>query len=231
MIQVRDNGTGIRKTDVAFVATPHYTSKLSSFQELSSLTSYGFRGEALSSIANVADLSITTATKEDELAHTYTIDHSGQVVATKPSSLGVGTTVAVSNLFKNFPVRKKAYKSTKRCNDDLKKVEQILLAFGLAFPNVRFSLKHNKIKLWDKEQATDLKSNVSLIFGPVLSQQLMPVNYQCFNPMVKLHVYIPKPSADPSLLTRSKPDRLFTLVNSRPVEIKAISKVLVFMQK
>ena len=225
LIQVRDNGTGIKRSDVPLMAAPHYTSKLRSFQDLSSLTSYGFRGEALSSIANTAQLCITTATKEDEIATTYTIGHNGQVIDKKPSSLGVGTTIAVSDLFKNFPVRKKSYKNTKHCSEELRKIEQLLLAFGLAFPGVRFSLKHNKIKIWDKEQASDHKSNVSLIFGPVLSHNLMPVNYQCFSPMVKLQLYVPKPSADLSLVTRSRPDRMIILVNGRPVDIKAISKV------
>lgn len=207
------------------MAIPHYTSKLSSFQDLSSLTSYGFRGEALSAIANVAELSITTATKDDKIAFTYTIAHNGKVVDTKPSSLGVGTTVAVSNLFRKFPVRKKVYRSTKKCGEELKRVEQLLLAFGLAFPGVRFSLRHNKVKLWDKEQTSGIKSNVSLIFGPVVSQHLMPVNYQCFDPMIKLQAFVPKSTADLSLVARSRPDRLFILVNNRPVEIKVIARV------
>ena len=207
------------------MSAPHYTSKLRSFQDLSSLTSYGFRGEALSSIANTAQLSITTATKDDDIATTYTIGHNGQVIDRKPSSLGVGTTIAVSDLFNNFPVRKKSYKNTKRCSEELRKIEQLLLAFGLAFPGVRFSLKHNKIKLWEKEQTSDLKSNVSLIFGPVLSHNLMPINYQCFSPMVKLQLYVPKPTANLSLVARSRPDRLIVLVNGRPVDLKAVSKV------
>lgn len=225
LIQVRDNGSGIKKSDVPLMVAPHYTSKLSSYQDMSSLQSYGFRGEALSSIAVVAELSITTATKEDDIAHTYAFNHCNEVVSTKPSSLSSGTTVTVRNLFTNVPVRKKIYKSLKRCRDDLKKVELVLLAFGLAHPSCRFSLKHNKMVVWEKERTSDFKANLALVLGPGVTQNMMPVNYQCFNPMVKLQVYVPKPSADLSVVSRAKPDRMFLLVNQRPVEIKQISKV------
>lgn len=222
---MKDNGTGIKKEDACFMALPHYTSKLSDFADLVSLESYGFRGEALTSVAAVANLSITTCTEEDGVALTYTIDHSGQTVATKPSHLGRGTTVSVANLFRNVPVRKQCYKNLKRCREDLKKVEDVMLAFGIAHPKVRFVLKHNKNTIWQKMQTGDFKTNLFLILGSPVMQQLTPITFQHFDPMLKVYGYIPKPQADLSQVSRTNAERVFLIVNQRPVVVKPVIQV------
>ena len=228
LIEVRDNGTGIKKEDAPYMALPHYTSKLTNMDDLMSLESYGFRGEALTSVATISTLSVTTCTETDDIALTYTIDHSGTVIATKPSHLGRGTTISVTNLFKNVPVRKQYYRSPKRCKEDLKKVEEVVLAFGITHPRVRLVFKHNKTIVWQKMQTSDFKTNLQLVLGSAIMQQLVPIACQSFDPMLKVHGYVPKPDADLGLVSRTTADKLFLIVNNRPVAVKPVIQVCPF---
>ena len=90
-IELKDNGTGIPPSDVPFVAKKYHTSKITSFSDLEGLETYGFRGEALGSLCNVSNLSITTRTKEDEISSTYSFNYQGQITSSRPSHLGIGT--------------------------------------------------------------------------------------------------------------------------------------------
>jgi DNA mismatch repair protein PMS1 len=225
VIEVKDNGSGIKKEDTANMARPHFTSKLASFDDLQSLDLYGFRGEALASIAAVSDLSITTRIQTDPIATTYTLDHSGNITSTKHSHLGQGTTATVANIFKNLPVRKQCFKSAKKCKEELKRVEDLLIGFGLAHCGLRLTLKHNKCIIWQKIQTSDFGSNVSLILGAALFQQLVPMNYQSFSPMVKIRSFVPKYEADPSMVSRSTSDKMYLLVNQRCVIVKPLIQV------
>ncbi len=225
LIEIRDNGLGISETNVPYLAQPHCTSKLSHFDHLASVSTYGFRGEALASIAAVASLVVTTCTDDDDVATTYTMDHSGQVIASKPSHLGRGTTVSVTNVFRNVPVRKQYFRSDKCCKEDLKKVEEVMLAFGIAHPGVRFVLKHNKNVIWQKLQTFDSKTNATLVLGSAVMQQLTPIAFQSFDPMLKVHGWVPRSQGDVTHISRATGDRLFLLVNQRPVVVKPIIQV------
>ena len=207
------------------MAKPHFTSKLTSFRDLESLENYGFRGEALTSVAAVSNLSITTRTQQDDIATTYALDHSGNVSSTKHSHLGPGTTVTVANIFKNLPVRKQCFKSAKKCKEELRRVEDVMIGFGLAHYGLRLTLKHNRSIIWQKIQTADFGSNVSLIFGASLFQQLLPLNYQCFDPMVRIQAFVPKPKADVSVVSRSTSDKIYVLTNQRCVILKPLIQV------
>ena len=226
LIEVRDDGSGIKKEDRLFLALPHYTSKLSSFEDLASLASYGFRGEGLASIAAVSELRVTTRTEADNIAQMCIIDHSGKTVATKPSHLGCGTTISAANLFKNFPVRRQYFRNVKQCRESLKKVEDVMMAFGIAHHNVRFTLKHNKSILWQKNLAVDFRTNLSMILGVGVMEQLFPLVFEHFDPMLKIRGYVPKPGGNGSLVSRATNDRIFLFVNSRPVIIKPLMQVI-----
>ena len=225
MIEVKDNGSGVSSENVKFMASNHCTSKIESFSDLCTLETYGFRGEAVHSVASMASLSVTTRTEGEDVARSYQFGCNGEVVTCKPAALEKGTTVLVMNLFQRFPVRRQRYKSSKRCKEELKRVEDYLLAFGLCHPEVRFQLRHNKMTLWQKPVATNYDANVQNILGPGCYRKMSAVNYQCFNPMVKIQGLVPKPHEDLSGITRSTADRLFLLVNKRPVEIKSLTQV------
>ena len=169
---MRDNGEGIPRESAPYAAVPHYTTKLQCFEDLERIGTYGFRGEALGSLAAVSDLTIITCTANDALSTVYSFDHSGHVSREKPSSLGLGTSVVVTGLFQNIPVRRQLYKTGKKCRDEFKRVEDVLLAYGLSHPNVRIVLRHNSNLIWQKPQVEDLASSARTVFGFSLMEKL-----------------------------------------------------------
>ncbi|XP_020931056.1 PMS1 protein homolog 1 isoform X3 [Sus scrofa] len=146
-IEVRDNGEGIKAVDAPVMAVKYYTSKINSHEDLENLTTYGFRGEALGSICCVAEVLITTRTASDNFSTQYVLDGSGHIISQKPSHLGQGTTVTALKLFKNLPVRKQFYSTAKKCKDEIKKVQDLLISYGVLKPEVRLVFIHNKIYL------------------------------------------------------------------------------------
>ena len=230
MVEVCDNGSGIGRAEVLHVARPHYTSKITSFRDLCELQSYGFRGDALSSIASIAHLRVSTLCSDDEGAgRQYDFDSMGNSMSFKHVAMGQGTTVCVTGLFKSVPVRRQIMKSAKRCREDLKRIEDTLLAFGIAHPKVRLVLKHNKCLLWQKIPSQDYDSNLSLVLGPSITQYLTPISFSSRDPFLKLRGYVPCPG-DGALVSRSTPDRLFVFVNNRPVAIKQVTQVWTLMK-
>ncbi|XP_069839627.1 PMS1 protein homolog 1 isoform X4 [Dendropsophus ebraccatus] len=148
-IEVRDNGIGVKAADTSVMGIKHYTSKISSHEDLETLQTYGFRGEALGSICSIAEVHIATKTATDPISTHYVLDNNGHIVSQKPSHLGQGTTVSVMKLFKNLPVRKQYYSTAKKCKEELKKIQDLLICYGLIKPDVRMVLVHNKLSgLW-----------------------------------------------------------------------------------
>uniref|UniRef100_A0A3B4ADC4 PMS1 homolog 1, mismatch repair system component n=1 Tax=Periophthalmus magnuspinnatus TaxID=409849 RepID=A0A3B4ADC4_9GOBI len=143
-IEVRDNGIGIRAEDAPVMGVRHFTSKISSHEDLETLQTYGFRGEALGSICAVAEVTVTTKTKDDDVSVQYSLDSSGNIVSQKPSHLGQGTTVSVQRLFRNLPVRRQLYSSSKKCREELRRIQEVLTAFAIVKPELRIALYHNK---------------------------------------------------------------------------------------
>uniref|UniRef100_A0A2I3FRF5 PMS1 homolog 1, mismatch repair system component n=1 Tax=Nomascus leucogenys TaxID=61853 RepID=A0A2I3FRF5_NOMLE len=146
-IEVRDNGEGIKAIDAPVMAMKYYTSKINSHEDLENLTTYGFRGEALGSICCVAEVLITTRTAADNFSTQYVLDGSGHILSQKPSHLGQGTTVTALRLFKNLPVRKQFYSTAKKCKDEIKKIQDLLMSYGILKPDLRIVFVHNKIYL------------------------------------------------------------------------------------
>uniref|UniRef100_A0A673JB30 PMS1 protein homolog 1-like n=1 Tax=Sinocyclocheilus rhinocerous TaxID=307959 RepID=A0A673JB30_9TELE len=144
-IEVRDNGSGIKAIDVPVMAVKHYTSKISCHEDLERLETYGFRGEALASICAISEVVITTKTADDDFSLQYSVDHNGQIVSQKPSHLAEGTTVCAANLFRNLPVRRQYYSNSKKCKEELKRVQNLLMAYAVVKPELRITLSHNRI--------------------------------------------------------------------------------------
>ncbi|RUP45857.1 hypothetical protein BC936DRAFT_147655 [Jimgerdemannia flammicorona] len=135
---VKDNGVGIRAEDRPNMAKRYYTSKLSSFEDLMRVASYGFRGEALNSICAISQSTqITTRTALDPIAMCYDLDKTGAIISSKaagttPTS---GTTVTVHKLFHNLPVRRQTAPAI------TKRIQDLLVSYSLVRPNIRFALR------------------------------------------------------------------------------------------
>uniref|UniRef100_A0A8C9ZUW4 PMS1 homolog 1, mismatch repair system component n=2 Tax=Sander lucioperca TaxID=283035 RepID=A0A8C9ZUW4_SANLU len=225
-IEVRDNGHGIKAEDTRVMAVTHFTSKICSHEDLERLETYGFRGEALGSICAVAEVSVITKTEEDDISTQYTLDFTGEIVSQKPSHLGQGTTVSVLKLFKNLPVRRQYYSSTKKCKEELKKMQDLLMAYAIIKPDLRLTLIHNKVVVWQKAKVADHRSALLATLGASAVANLLPCHHHQEQPEIVLDGFFPKPGADYSSTSSSNPDKTFIFVNNRPVHQKDVTKLL-----
>ncbi|XP_019126444.2 PMS1 protein homolog 1 [Larimichthys crocea] len=225
-VEVRDNGHGIKAADTPVMAVRHFTSKICSHEDLERLETYGFRGEALGSVCAVAEVVVTTKTEEDEISTQYTLNSTGEIVSQKPSHLGQGTTVSVLKLFKNLPVRRQYYSSTKKCKEELKKVNELLMAYAIIKPDLRLTLIHNKVVVWQKAKVADHRSALIATLGPSTVANLLPCHHHQEQPEIVLEGFFPKPGADYSSTSSSNPDKTFIFVNNRPVHQKDVMKLL-----
>ncbi|KFO85886.1 PMS1 protein 1, partial [Buceros rhinoceros silvestris] len=223
-IEVRDNGNGIEVADVPVMAIKHYTSKISSSEDLERLTTYGFRGEALGSICCVSEVLITTKTAVDDFSTQYALDSNGHITSKKPSHLGQGTTVTVLKLFKNLPVRKQFYSTNRKCKEELKKVQDLLTAYGIIKPDLRITLTHNKAVIWQKTRVSDHKMACMSVLGTAVMGSMVPFQHSCEDPEINLSGFLPKAESDSSLTSLSSPERSFIFINNRPVHQKEILK-------
>ena len=139
LIRVTDDGEGINRADLPRAFERHATSKLRSDRDLASVTTMGFRGEALPSIASVSHVLVTTATRQDTVGSQLTlVAGAGGSLVDAPAV--PGTRIDVSNLFFNQPARKKFLKST---TTEFSHISHVVQLAGLAWPSVHFRLTHN----------------------------------------------------------------------------------------
>ncbi|KFO15160.1 PMS1 protein 1, partial [Balearica regulorum gibbericeps] len=223
-LEVRDNGNGIKVTDVPVMAIKHYTSKISSSEDLERLTTYGFRGEALGSICCISEVLVTTKTADDDFSTQYTLDSNGHVISKKPSHLGQGTTVTVLKLFQNLPVRKQFYSTNRKCKEELRKVQDLLIAYGIIKPDLRITLTHNKAVIWQKTRVSDHKMACMSVLGTAVMGSMVPFQHCCEDPEINLSGFLPKAESNSSLTSLSSAERSFIFINNRPVHQKEILK-------
>ena len=160
LLQVIDNGCGMSETDARLAFERHATSKISQAQDLFTLRTMGFRGEALPSICAVSQVEMQTRREEDEVGTLIEI-HGSEVVRTEPCNCPVGTNIKVSNLFFNVPVRRKFLKS------DQTELRNLLTEFYhivLVYPKVTFTFVHNDEIVLELPAGTE-KQRIETIFG------------------------------------------------------------------
>lgn len=203
LIQVIDDGKGMSETDARLAFERHATSKIRQADDLFNLHTMGFRGEALPSIAAVAQVELLTRQAGEELGTRLRIAAS-RVVAQEPASCPVGSNFRVENLFYNVPARRKFLKS------NATELANILTAFeriALVYPGIAFSLHHNNQELLNLRLATSLPRIVDL-FGHKLSQELMPLEVE--TSLCNITGFVGKPEA-----ARKKATHEYFFVNGR----------------
>lgn len=225
-IEIKDNGKGIPENDIPYLAKRHYTSKISAFTDLEQLLTYGFRGEALASLCAVSEVTVTTRTAVDTVARCLLLNNTGDVISTKLSPQPEGTTICAAKLFKNLPVRQQYNRNDKRRKEELKKVENLVTAFGIINPKVRFTLRHNKDMLWQKAAVDTIRSAVLTAWGYSVVQLLEHVQQTRDDPQVSVEMFLPKCGSDVMTMSKTGGDQGFVYVNKRPVIFKNIQKVI-----
>jgi DNA mismatch repair protein MutL len=188
LLQLVDNGSGMNSTDARMAFERHATSKIHQLDDLNAITTFGFRGEALASIAAVAEVAIKTRRKEDEVG-THLIISASEVTGQEPAACAAGTSIAVRNLFFNVPARRKFLKSD---SVELKHLVTEMQRVALCHPEVAIKLQHNGADLYNLPVST-LRQRIVTIMGKDLNQQLIDV--QINTSVVRIKGFIGKPES------------------------------------
>ena len=210
-IVISDNGQGIPSSELVLALTRHATSKISSLEDLESVLTMGFRGEALASIASVSKLTLTTRTANDP--HAFAIDNSSYEV--KPSAGDFGTRIDVQDLFFNTPARRKFLKSPAT---ELGHCVEAIRRCALANPQVHFSVWHNGKPMY-RWMAGSLENRADEILGADFHHAKLPL--ETGSELIQLNGFIGAPTA-----SRAKADQQYIFVNHRFVRDKLINHAI-----
>ncbi len=214
LVQVVDNGSGMPPEDLPNCFLRHATSKISSVDDLLSIRTLGFRGEAMASIASIAQVTVKTKRVEDAAGHEYEI-WGGEERTFRPVATPNGTSVAVRNLFFNVPARRAFLKS------DVTEMRHLLTIFqqmALANPAIGFELADENESLY-RLPAQDLPDRIAGIFGKSYKPSLLPIDERAG--FVRIHGFV----TDPKLARRNRGEQ-FLFVNGRPFMHRHLTHVV-----
>jgi DNA mismatch repair protein MutL len=215
LLRIRDNGRGIAKDDLPFALMRHATSKISSLDDLQSVASMGFRGEALASMAAVAQLTLTSRTADAAHASQITAQD-GHLSDPAPASHPIGTTVEIRELYFNTPARRKFLKTEATeyayCEEAFKRI-------ALSRPDVAFSLQHNGRTIWQLPAEQDALKRVTMLLGAEFGNAAVAVKKQAANLSLEGFAALPAYS-------KSSRDAQYFFVNGRFVRDKVASHAL-----
>ncbi|HNS11115.1 MAG TPA: DNA mismatch repair endonuclease MutL [Bacteroidia bacterium] len=170
LIQIVDNGLGMSPTDARLSFSRHATSKIRNADDLFKLQTKGFRGEALASIASIAQVELKTKRKEDEIGTTIIIEGS-EIISQSPVAMDDGTIINIKNLFFNVPARRNFLKSN---NVEARHIIEEFERVALAHPEVAMSLNQNGIEIF-RLAASNLRQRIVGIYGSHYNERLVPV--------------------------------------------------------
>ncbi|MCG9973152.1 DNA mismatch repair endonuclease MutL [Christiangramia crocea] len=215
LIQVVDDGEGMSLTDARMSFERHATSKIKLADDLFSLKTKGFRGEALASIAAIAHVELKTKTEEDEVGTCIKVEGS-KVVSQDPCVTPKGTSICVKNLFYNIPARRNFLKSdnveTRHIIDEFQRV-------ALAHPDISFSLTHNGNELFQLPP-TNFRQRITNILGGKTNEKLVPVEED--TEIVKISGFVGKPE----FAKKSRGEQFF-FVNNRFIKSPYLNHAVV----
>lgn len=215
LIKITDNGEGMDKEDLRLSILPHATSKLKELDDLFSIQTLGFRGEALASIATISNLTIISTQKGKIGGYKLEIE-GGAVISLEPTAAEPGTILEVRNLFFNTPARKKFLKTD---SIELRHIIDVVTNYSLINPKISFQLLHNNSPLLNVPAVSDSRNNLSAIYGPSLARDLLEVNYQKDN--LSLTGFICRP-----FQARNDKSQQIIFVNNRWIKNSELSKAV-----
>lgn len=221
LIRVRDNGTGIVKDELPLALAPHATSKIYSSDDLNSITTLGFRGEALASIASVSKLTLTSKTKDEDNAYCVKVEGPEQEPLIAPAAHPDGTTVDVCELFFNTPARRRFLKSDRT---EFLRIKDTFIRIALAHPDTGFELVNEgktvfKVSKSSLNEGIDLK-RIAILLGSDFSQEGIKV--LCEDPNLKMEgMLLPPPSVEQSVS-----EQVYLFLNGRPIADKVVTHAL-----
>jgi DNA mismatch repair protein MutL len=216
-IRITDDGMGMSYEDAQLAILRHATSKISVVEDLSTITSLGFRGEALPSIAAVSKFSLTTRLHDNQLA-TYVEVVGGVTTDIREAGGNVGTSIIVKDLFFNTPARKKFLKTS---STEGSHIHDILTKIALANPNIAFKLINNNRLVLSTPGNNQLQDTLTNIYGQKIAPDLLPIHYDNTTDNIKISGYLSKPT-----LLKSSRQWQTVIVNNRVINSRSIAKAL-----
>lgn len=213
-IRIEDNGKGMSPDDSLLCLERHATSKIREAADLNEVCSFGFRGEALPSIASVSKFTLRTRSKDWEHG-TEILINGGKMIEKKDCGMPVGTVVEVAHLFNSVPARRKFLKTD---STETAHITYNCRLFAVAHPNVAFRVLENGRTVFQSPACENLRDRISEIWGRNLADDLIPVDVSDSKTGFRLRGLTAKPGVG-----RSTRRELVTLVNRRPVDSRTLS--------
>ena len=211
-IKVTDNGKGIAQDDMEIAFERHATSKIRSADDLNTVTSMGFRGEALASIAAIANVEMVSKTQEQEIGYRIVVE-GGNVLEKEEAGCPTGTSITVRNLFFNTPVR---YKFLKKDYTESGYIEDAITRIALIHPEIAIKLINTGKTVIQTNGNGDIKTVIYSIYGKNISDSVLKVDYQYED--IKIQGVIGKPE-----IARSNRSNQLFFVNKRYIKDKTLS--------
>ena len=214
-IKLTDNGKGIASDDVELAFERHATSKIRRESDILNITSMGFRGEALASIASIAKVTLETKT-HDEPTGTKIVIEGGKTLSLEEIAFNKGTTITVENVFFNVPAR---YKFLKKDYTEAGYIEDIVTRLAIIHPEISFKYVNNNKCVLQTTGNADMKTAIYNVFGKDVAKELITVDYTIDNLHLSGVIGTPK-------VSRSTRQHEFTYINSRFVKDKTMMSAI-----
>ena len=211
-IRVSDNGKGIAPDDLEIAFERHATSKIRKAEDLDVVTSMGFRGEALASIAAIANVEMTSKTESQDTGYKITVE-AGNILDKQEVGCQTGTTIVVQNLFFNTPVR---YKFLKKDYTEAGYIEDVITRIALVNPNIAIKLINTGKTVIQTNGNGDMKSVIYSIYGKDVATGILPVDYTYED--IEITGVIGKPE-----IARSNRSNQLFFVNKRYIKDKMLT--------
>lgn len=214
-IVVADNGSGISREDCSISLQRYSTSKISRKEDIDTICTYGFRGEALASISSVADVQITTQA-EDEVTGTIVTAHSGQKPLIKETSRLAGTTVLVTDLFRGIPARRKHLSDSKV---EAQRIHEVVMKHAAIRNDVGFRFHRNGNVVIDCPPGQSSRDRITYLWGSDIAKSLVDIDYSIGE--IRLTGFIVRPP-----ISRGNRAREYFSVLKRPITDEKLSRAL-----
>ncbi|KAM3859862.1 mismatch repair endonuclease PMS2-like [Diretmus argenteus] len=242
LVEVSDNGKGVEEANFEGLTLKHHTSKLKDFSDLIHVETFGFRGEALSSLCALSDLSVVTCHESAQVGTKLVFDHNGVLVQRTPHPRQQGTTVSLQQLFYTLPVRHKEFQ--RNIKKEYTKMIHVLQSYCIISTGVRITCSNQTAQgkrspVLSTSGSQSMRDNIGAIFGPKQLQNLLPFQQLSPTENVKEDYGLGDAELPKNLFSitgfvsrgdhgvgRSATDRQFFYINNRPCDPSKVTKLV-----